>query len=220
MTGAGAACEAERNGAVAHGNHPLLSNTATLRRHFFAGFLPFSFAVDHTDLTDRSHENAHCHLSNKIFLAACGLMVAADRLEVFVNGVLEATNAFPYVRTANPNPLTIGETIVFPGRFFSGSIDEVQVYDRALSAAEIQAIYNAGSAGLCRPLLVRIYTAVEIGWRTETNRQYQVQRISQFATNDWQNFGVPIQGTGSNIYLFDSTRDREKCFYRVLTLPP
>jgi hypothetical protein len=34
-------------------------------------------------------------------------------------------------------------------RPFNGLIDEVQVYDRALSAAEVQAIYHAGSSGVC-----------------------------------------------------------------------
>jgi hypothetical protein len=35
---------------------------------------------------------------------------------------------------------------------FTGRVDEVEVFDRALSDAEIAAIYNAGSAGKCRPL--------------------------------------------------------------------
>jgi Concanavalin A-like lectin/glucanases superfamily len=35
---------------------------------------------------------------------------------------------------------------------FSGIIDEVDVYNRALSPAEIQAIFLAGSAGKCRPI--------------------------------------------------------------------
>jgi hypothetical protein len=33
---------------------------------------------------------------------------------------------------------------------FMGAIDEVSVFDRALSDAEIQAIFNAGSAGMCK----------------------------------------------------------------------
>lgn len=32
---------------------------------------------------------------------------------------------------------------------FTGEVDEVEVFDRALTAAEIAAIYNAGSAGKC-----------------------------------------------------------------------
>lgn len=35
--------------------------------------------------------------------------------------------------------------------YFDGQIDEPAVYNRALSAAEIAAIYNAGSAGICGP---------------------------------------------------------------------
>ncbi|MEW6127478.1 MAG: HYR domain-containing protein [Acidobacteriota bacterium] len=38
--------------------------------------------------------------------------------------------------------------------FFNGLIDEVEVFDRALSAAEIQSIYNAGSFGKCKPVVV------------------------------------------------------------------
>jgi subtilisin-like proprotein convertase family protein len=37
--------------------------------------------------------------------------------------------------------------------FFSGLIDEVEVFNRALCADDILAIYNAGSAGKCKPLL-------------------------------------------------------------------
>src|SRR4029077_12255512 len=35
--------------------------------------------------------------------------------------------------------------------FFGGQIDEVEVFSRALSATEVQAIYNAGSAGKAKP---------------------------------------------------------------------
>ncbi len=34
---------------------------------------------------------------------------------------------------------------------FTGDIDEISLYSRALTAAEIQSIYNAGSAGKCAP---------------------------------------------------------------------
>ena len=37
------------------------------------------------------------------------------------------------------------------GLRFWGSMDEVSLYDRALAASEIQAIFNAGSAGKCKP---------------------------------------------------------------------
>ena len=49
-------------------------------------------------------------------------------------------------------PLFIGGPIASPGieSYFNGQIDEVTMYSRALSAAEIQAIAGAGSAGKCK----------------------------------------------------------------------
>src|SRR5262249_41833189 len=38
------------------------------------------------------------------------------------------------------------------GSRFKGTLDEFALYNRALSVSEIQAIYNAGGAGKCKPL--------------------------------------------------------------------
>jgi len=40
----------------------------------------------------------------------------------------------------------------FSGLYFQGLLDEVSLYNRALTAAEIQAIYNAGAGGKCPPV--------------------------------------------------------------------
>jgi len=49
------------------------------------------------------------------------------------------------------NQLRIGNDPSNPTtRFFNGLVDEASVYSAALTAAEIQAIYNAGSTGKCR----------------------------------------------------------------------
>ena len=37
-----------------------------------------------------------------------------------------------------------------PGHSFDGRVDELSIYDRALTEAEAQAIYAAGSSGRCR----------------------------------------------------------------------
>ncbi|MGH8064309.1 MAG: LamG domain-containing protein [Candidatus Entotheonellia bacterium] len=38
-------------------------------------------------------------------------------------------------------------------RFFKGLLDEVAIYNRALAAEEIAAVYNAGSAGKCKAIV-------------------------------------------------------------------
>jgi hypothetical protein len=46
-------------------------------------------------------------------------------------------------------PLTIGKAEAY---FFNGRIDEVDIFNRALSADEIQAIFAAENVGKCRPV--------------------------------------------------------------------
>jgi hypothetical protein len=46
----------------------------------------------------------------------------------------------------NNLPLRIGDS--YPsGTSFDGSLDELRTFNRALTAAEVQAIFNAGSSG-------------------------------------------------------------------------
>jgi uncharacterized repeat protein (TIGR01451 family) len=61
------------------------------------------------------------------------------------------------------NDLTIGNFFPgFPGYNFSGSIDDVQIYNRALNASEIQAIYNGGSAGNSADLMTTNTAAASV----------------------------------------------------------
>jgi subtilisin-like proprotein convertase family protein len=63
--------------------------------------------------------------------------------------------------------LVIGDSTTGPDidDYFYGIIDEVELFDRALSQADIQHIYNAGSAGKCRPTVYTTFansTAIAI----------------------------------------------------------
>ena len=78
---------------------------------------------------------------------------------LYVDGALEAS-------AINTNPAWNDNHHFCIGRYcdaggnsfvtFSGLIDEVEIYNRALSASEVQAIHNAGSAGKCSVLTVAI----------------------------------------------------------------
>ena len=68
---------------------------------------------------------------------------------LFVNGVQvgSAPSAFDF----SVNALGIGAPFLMTfGRSFSGLIDEFAVFNRPLTAAEIQSMHLAGSAGTCR----------------------------------------------------------------------
>jgi hypothetical protein len=60
-------------------------------------------------------------------------------MQLYVNGALRATTSgLPTTAISQSNnPLRIGGNQVFGGEFFAGLLDDVRIYNRALSAAEI-----------------------------------------------------------------------------------
>ncbi|MDP3784944.1 MAG: LamG-like jellyroll fold domain-containing protein [bacterium] len=82
--------------------------------------------------------------------------VAATRnnngtLSLYIDGQLNGTAEAANANTTSEAPFTLG---AWDDRFgitelFSGLIDEASVYNRALSASEVQTIFNAGSNGKC-----------------------------------------------------------------------
>jgi hypothetical protein len=71
-------------------------------------------------------------------------------LRLYVNGQLEGSAPMSLNTVMDGNGLTIGYR--HEGSRWEGLIDEVGVFDRALTSEEIVAVYNAGSAGRCKPL--------------------------------------------------------------------
>ena len=72
---------------------------------------------------------------------------SSSAISIYVNGVLEDTKSLPPFLDTNSVDLLIGGGTQFP---LNGLVDEVEVFNRALSASEILAIFNAGAAGKCK----------------------------------------------------------------------
>lgn len=74
---------------------------------------------------------------------------------LYVNGVLEGSKSDPKTIQYSTNPWTfassgqLGISLDYP-RTLNGILDEVQAFNRPLSQSELQAIYNAGTAGECK----------------------------------------------------------------------
>jgi hypothetical protein len=71
-------------------------------------------------------------------------------LKEYVNGNLDGSLPVTGLIVPTSNPFLIGSETSGPWAF-AGLVDEVSLYNRALSAAEIQSIYNASTAGKCQP---------------------------------------------------------------------
>jgi hypothetical protein len=74
---------------------------------------------------------------------------ATSTAKIYINGVLDNTQSYSGTINTDTNPLHIG-LYGSPNLFFSGKIDELEIFNRALTQTEIQAIYTAGAAGKCK----------------------------------------------------------------------
>src|ERR1019366_3682813 len=120
------------------------------------------FATD-LDLQAETDNRFHFYVANSqsvvsatviqpgIWYHVAGTYSAQTSVVLYVNGIQEGLTPINVTRSANGNPLEIGNSWFWAGRYFSGRIDEATLYDRPLTNAEIQGIYSAGSAGMCKP---------------------------------------------------------------------
>jgi len=82
-------------------------------------------------------------------------------IQLYVNGVLQGQTSVPAPQDYGNYPLffgTTGQPGFFDGKL-AGRLDEVSLYNRALSSAEIAAIYAAGTGGKCKAAAGPVITA-------------------------------------------------------------
>lgn len=76
---------------------------------------------------------------------------------IYVDGILEGSDSFSGSIVYTADPLYIGRRqCLCSAQVFDGVLDEVEIFNRALSGEEIQAIFNAGSAGKCKTKIVEL----------------------------------------------------------------
>lgn len=77
----------------------------------------------------------------------------AQALYIYIDGQRSSAAGAPFSTVYNPDePLLIGAGDMGSSQryYFNGLIDEVEIFGRALSAAEVQSIYAAGATSRCR----------------------------------------------------------------------
>ena len=62
---------------------------------------------------------------------------------------------------------------------------------------------------------LRVFAAIELSWPSETNTLYRVQWTRSLARPQWFNLEPLVPGTGTNVSIFDSTKEHPSGFYRV-----
>ena len=73
-------------------------------------------------------------------------------MKVYINGVQDPITVSASGTLSGTQDINIGRDVNAVAANFDGRIDEIDLYHRALSPTEVQAIYNAGSAGKIKPV--------------------------------------------------------------------
>jgi triacylglycerol esterase/lipase EstA (alpha/beta hydrolase family) len=145
----------------------------------------------------------------------------SNRVEFYKNAQRFETHYFPLrppVLT-RASLLTIGNV---RGRsaFFQGLIDEVSIYNRALSQAEIQAIYDVGAAGKCRPAATPTFAAQPASQTTYAGFDVTFEGEAQGTaplSYQWYLSGTnPVTGATSPVLPFLNTQPLDGGIYTLV----
>lgn len=94
---------------------------------------------------------AQSNFSNGVWYHLAGVR-SGRSVRLYVNGVLSATaTETTAIDVSNSYEIRVGSLSAAGPQPFNGQIDEPAIYNRALSATEVQAIFNAGTAGKTKP---------------------------------------------------------------------
>ncbi len=135
--------------------HPLAewNNGSTYGTHFWIFGNPQSIYMNVLDTSGTCHDlNAPANILNTTNFqhVAATYDKASGVATLYYNGLAVATANFGSVTPQTSYNLFLGRRPAgVSSGYYQGLMDEVSLYSRALSASEIQAIYNAGSAGKC-----------------------------------------------------------------------
>jgi hypothetical protein len=123
---------------------------------------------------------------------------------LYLNGQPDGFRAADLNTVLDPSGLAIGTR---PGSsYWQGQLDEVMLFNRALSAGEIAAIHAAGAAGVCRPVTAVnlagdwVGGQLRLSWPSQAGARYQVQSATSLPAAGWQNEGFPLFGTGGVLF--------------------
>lgn len=146
--------------------------------------------------------------TGRFYQAVC-VLTNGNTMTLYLNGELVGSQnlSFTYRQNTRTNNF-FGKSNWAVDSLFKGSIDDVRIYNRALSPSEVQQLYQAESG-----LLTIETAAVRLRWFAEPNVTYQVQWSPDFQS--WSNLAL-IFGMGLETNYVDWT-DGPRKFYRVTT---
>lgn len=151
------------------------------------------------------------------FVHVVGIVSAkTNQMTVYINGDKLLSCSYPGSKIrAGDYPLRIGAPFFTLSDQFplNGVVDEVRIYDRALSAGEVRELFNLGNAKLTIAI-----SQVRLCWFVPAGRLAQLQYRSTLTGSPWIDLGLPVAGSETNACTTDEVTGAAR-LYRVVYLP-
>jgi hypothetical protein len=138
---------------------------------------------------------------------------------IYVNGILSGTVAVDRNYIGDATGVRIGSAICC-GEYFPGLVDEVSVYNRPLTGAEIASIFNAGPAGkqLVPPIVLHVSAqgnVLTLSFQAAMGTTYTIESMGGLASGSWSPVVTVMATSGTvttNLPIAGAQR-----FYRART---
>ena len=149
-----------------------------------------------------------------------------SRKFIYVDGFLDVQVAATGSIITSTFPAVIGDDPYWGSRPFTGMIDEVQIYNRALSVSEIQAIYQAGTNGMCAPTPLMFTgtpsysktNGVILNASLRSSQSYHIQANTNLASTNWITLTNFTAGTAPIFhYTNKPPTNTLQQFYRIVS---
>jgi hypothetical protein len=161
-----------------------------------------------------------------------GVAEAGVSSRLYIDGVLVATNGAPAFEDRE-NRVRIGDNPDTSNREWEGEIDDVAIWNRPLTEAEIQKLWNDGDG---RPVLGgsdpkplgiswlkmgegEAAGSVEIGWESKDGKTYGVERSHDLVF--WEEISDDVEAAGEFTTFVDSNLGDElprRTYYRIFEM--
>ena len=153
-------------------------------------------------------------------------------MRLYVNGVQVSSRAQTGSIHTSTGVLSIGGDGLY-GQYWAGRIDEVRIYNRALSQAQIQSdmntaltisiISNQSTIVVSRPIIQSITVAdgnTTLTWSAIAGKSYRVQYKLDLSQTDWSDLAGDVTASDTNAIKVDTTvSNATNRFYRIQVLP-
>jgi alpha-tubulin suppressor-like RCC1 family protein len=143
-------------------------------------------------------------------------------LRGYVNGALDGTLPVSGPVQTTDYPVRIGAYAPINGNpskdFFPGKIDELSVYNRALTGVEIQTIYNAGTAGKCTAPTAPVILSAPTNQMAAVGSALSFNIIATGAaplSYQWRLNGTNVAGASSSTLTWPSLQLSNAGYYSV-----